>query len=212
MARDPKKVEKAVMKKRRKQKQAAPKKHLSALSTLSPHALIRRARTFPIIECLISRDWQLDTTQLTQIVVAREQPNQGVVFGVYLLDRACLGLKNTFCNADFSLARYRQELVQKVASATPLEKCPPELAHQIIYQSIDYAAQFGFKPQKDFKLAQFVLEPRGVLPEPYALTFGKNGKPFFVAGPYDNVQAILAKLEATAGPDNYVYVVPFNPG
>jgi hypothetical protein len=207
VARDPKKVEKAVMKKRRKQKQAASKKHPSPLAIRSPHALIRSARTFPLIECLITRGWQTDTTLLTQIVVAREQPNQGVVFGVYLLDRACLGLKNTFCNADFSRTRYQQEVITKVASATPLEKCPPELAHQLIYQAIDYAAQFGFKPQKDFKWSQFVLESRGVLPEPYSLTFGKNGRPFFVAGPYDNVQAILAKLDATAGPDNYVYVV-----
>jgi hypothetical protein len=209
MARDPKKVEKAVMKKRRKQKIAAKKQHQQGLSILSPHALIRKARAFPIIECLISHHWQQDTTQLTQIIVARQQPNHAVVFGAYLLDRACLGLKNTLCEADYSLSDYRQLVVSHVNSTTPLEKCPPELAHQMIYQSIDYAAQFGFKPQKDFKWSQFVLEPRGVLPEPYSLSFGKNGKPFFVAGPYDNVQAILAKLEATAGPDNYVYVVPF---
>jgi hypothetical protein len=208
MARDPKKREQEVMKKRRKQKQAARKQHQQGLSSLSPHTLIRRARAFPILECLISRDWQKDTAQLTQLIVAREQPNHAIAFGVYLLDRACLGLKNTFCNADYSLARYRQEVIPNVDDTTPLEKCPPDLAHQLIYQSIDYAAQFGFKPQKDFKWSQFILEPRGVLPEPYSLTFGKNGKPFFVAGPYDNVQAILAKLEATAGPDNYVYVVP----
>jgi hypothetical protein len=208
MARDPQKVEKAVMKRRRKQKIAARQQHQQGLSKRSPQALIRTAGTFPIIDCLISRDWQQDTTQLTQIIVARQQPNQAVVFGVYLLDRACLGLKNTFCNADFPPARYRHEVVAHVASATPLEKCPPELAHQLIYQSIDYAAQFGFKPQKDFKWSQFILERRGVLPEPYDLTFGKHGKPYFVAGPYDNVQAILAKLEATAGHDNYVYVVP----
>jgi hypothetical protein len=148
MARDPKKVEKAVMKKRRKQKQAARNKHQSVLSVLSPHALIRSARTFPIIDCLISRDWKQDTTELTQIVVAREQSNQAIVFGVYLLDRACLGLKNTFCNANFSPARYRQEVVSKVDSATPLEKCSPELAHQLIYECLDYAAQFGFTPPK----------------------------------------------------------------
>jgi hypothetical protein len=208
MARDPKKREQEVMKKRRKQKQAARKQHQQGFSILSPHTLIRRARAFPILECLISRDWQKDTAQLTQLIVARQQPNQAIAFGVYLLDRACLGLKNTFCNADYSLARYRQEVIPNVDDTTPLEKCPPDLAHQLIYQSIDYAAQFGFKPQKDFKWSQFILEPRGVLPEPYSLTFGKNGKPFFVAGPYDNVQAILAKLEATAGPDNYVYVLP----
>lgn len=207
MARDPKKVEKAVIKKRRKQKIAA-RQHQNELSSLSAHGLLRRARTFPLLECLISRDWQQDTTQLTQIIVARQQPNQAVVFGVYLLDRACLGLKNTFCDADYSRFDYRTKVLAHVSASTPLENCPPELAHQMIYQSLDYAAQFGFKPQKDFKWSHFVLENRGSLPEPYDLTFGKNGKPFFVAGPYDNVQVILAKLEATAGPDNYVYVVP----
>src|SRR5260370_21905303 len=208
MARDPKKVEKAVMKKRRKQKSAARKQHQQGLSILSPRALIRKARTFPIMEWLISRDWQEDTAQVTQMIVARRQANHAIVFGAYLLDRACLGLKNTLCEADYSLSDYRQMVVSHVNATTPLEKCPPELAHQMIYQSIDYAAQFGFNPQKDFKWSQFILEPRGVLPEPYSLTFVKYGKPFFFAGPYDNVQAILAKLEATAGPDNYVYIVP----
>jgi len=205
MARDPKKVEKAVMKKRRKQKNAARHQPQQGVSV---HGLLRRARTCPLLECLISRDWQEDTTQLTQIIVARQQPNQAVVYGAYLLDRACLGLKNTVCDANYSLVDFRQLVVAHLSASTPLQPCPPELAHQLIYQSIDYAAQFGFKPQKDFKWSHLVLDARGVLPEPYQLTFGKNGKPFFVAGPYDNVQAILAKLQATAGPGNYEYVVP----
>ena len=44
MARDPKKVEKALMKKRRKQKQAARNKHQSTLSILSVRGLIHKAR------------------------------------------------------------------------------------------------------------------------------------------------------------------------
>jgi hypothetical protein len=76
----------------------------------------------------------------------------------------------------------------------------------MIYASIDYAAQFGFQPDKDFALTQFMLAPRGELEEPYQLTFGKDGKPFFVAGPRDNAARIVKQLEKTAGPGNFDYV------
>jgi len=89
-------------------------------------------------------------------------------------------------------------------------KCPVELAHQMIYASIDYAARFGFTPEKDYALTQYLLAPRGELDEPYKLTFGKNGKPFFVAGPYDNAERILKQLEKAAGPGNYDYLVPLD--
>jgi len=42
------------------------------------------------------------------------------------------------------------------------------------------------------------------------LTFGKNGKPFFIAGPHDNAARILKQLEKTAGPGNYDYLVPLD--
>jgi hypothetical protein len=51
-----------------------------------------------------------------------------------------------------------------------------------------------------------LLLPRGELEEPYQLTFGREGKPFYVAGPRDNVQRILRQLEKTAGPGNFDYI------
>ena len=77
----------------------------------------------------------------------------------------------------------------------------------MIYAAIDYAGQFGFTPEKDFAQSQFLLAPRGELKEPYDLTFGRDGKPFFVAGPYDNARQIIKQLEKTAGPGNFDYLV-----
>src|SRR6266567_969928 len=82
------------------------------------------------------------------------------------------------------------------------------LVHQMIYEAIDYAAQFGFQPEKDFAISQYMLAPRGELEEPYHLTFGKDGKPFFIAGPHDNVTSILRQLDKTAGPGNYHFLAP----
>ncbi len=208
MPRDERKRQKALMKKRSKQKAAgshrSPQQEFMSLST---QAIIRRARTFPVVECLISADWE-QGSGLVQIILARQQPDGDICFGVYLVDKYCLGLKNTFARTGFSRTRYENEFSGSIFHEEGSVECPLELAHQMIYESIDYAAQFGFEPEKDFASSQFLLAPRGELKEPYKLTFGQNGKPFFVAGPRDNVARIINQLEKTAGPGNFHYFAP----
>jgi hypothetical protein len=208
MPRDPRKHQKATMKKRSKQKADLQRQsQRQAFTSFSPQAIIRRARAFPLFECWISANWQQDDMGLVQILLARQQPDGDICFGVYLVDKHCLGLKNTFANAGFSRTRYQNEVRSTIFHENVPMACPVELAHQMIYASIEYAAQFGFQPEQDFALSQYMLAPRGELEEPYQLTFGKNGKPFFVAGPHDNAARILKQLEKTAGPGNYDYLV-----
>jgi len=212
MPRDPRKHQKAIMKKRSKEKAAAQHRaHQQAFMPSSPQTIIERARTYPILECWISADWQGDMG-LVQIVVARQQPDGDICFATYLVDKLCLGVKDTFANAGFSSSRYEREVLKKASRLTKMVKCPVELAHQMVYGSIDFAARFGFKPQEDFALSQYLLTPRGELDEPYQLTFGRNGKPFFVSGPYDNVDRILKQLEKTAGPGNFDYMMMIGEG
>ena len=208
MPRDPRKHQKALMKKRSKQKAALQRKsQRQEFTSFSPQAILRRARDFPFFECRISANWQKDDLGLVQILVARQQPDGNICFGVYLVDKFCLGLKNTFANTGFSRTRYENEVHNKLFPEAETEACPVELAHQMIYASIEYAAQFGFTPEKDFALSQYLLAPRGELEEPYQLTFGRDGKPFFVSGPRDNAARIVKQLEKTAGPGNYDYLV-----
>jgi hypothetical protein len=212
MPRDERKHQKALMKQRSKQKAVAQHKaYQQALTPSSPQAILRRARIFPLYECLISDNWnKKDNMGLVEVLVARQQPDGSICFGVYLIDTFCLGLKNTFANADFSRSRYQSEIRNKIFRAGKPVECSIELAQQMIYQSIEYAEQFGFEPEKDFALSQYLLAPRGELEEPYQLTFGKDGKPFFIAGPNDNVARVLRQLEKTAGPGNYDYLVPID--
>jgi hypothetical protein len=211
MPRDPRKHQKALMKKRSKEKATLQRTSNRQASTLlSPQAIIRHARAFPFLECWISANWQKDDLGLVEILLARQQPDGDICFGVYLVDKYCLGLKNTFANAGFSLTRYENEVRNRIFRETVPVACPVELAHQMIYASIEYAARFGFQSDKDFALSQYLLAPRGELEEPYHLTFGKNGKPFFMAGPHDNVARILKQLEKTAGPGNFDYLVPLD--
>ncbi len=207
MPRDPRKHQKTLMKKRSKQKAVAQNRsHRQDFTSLSAQTIIRRSRAFPLVECLINSDWQEDNMGLIQILLARQQPDEDICFGTYLVDNYCLGLKNTFANAGFSRSRYNNEVRDRIFHETVPVECPLELAHQIIYASIDYAAQFGFQPNKDWALSQYLLQPRGELAEPYQLTFGRNGKPFFVSGPHDNPELIIKQLEKTAGPGNFDYL------
>jgi len=212
MPRDERKHQKALMKKRSKQKAVAQhESYQQALTPSSPQAILRRARTFHLYECLISDNWnKKDNMGLVEVLVARQQPDGNICFGVYLVDTFCLGLKNTFANVGFSRSRYQSEIRNKVFRAGKPVECSIELAQQMIYQSIEYAEQFGFEPEKDFALSQYLLAPRGELEEPYQLTFGKDGKPFFIAGPNDNVTRVLRQLEKTAGQGNYDYLVPID--
>ncbi len=209
MSRDERKRQKALMKKRSKQKVAAQHAAQQRASTpSSPQAIIRHARDYPILECRISSNWQKDDMGLIEVLVARKQPDGDICFGMYLIDRYCLGLKNTLAKVGIPLAQYQREVRNNIFRGEKPKDCKPELAHQMVYEAIDYAAKFGFEPEKDWALTQYLLEPRGEFEEPYDLTFGKDGKPLFIAGPYDNVQRIIRQLEKTAGPGNYHFMAP----
>ena len=166
--------------------------------------IVRQARDLPIYECLINPHWK--DNGLAKIVIARRQPDGNIVFGAYLVDVFCLGLKCTFCNANFSQTKYTSKLHRGMYGDKGPVKCPVALAHRIIYGGIDFATRFGFRPDSDFKLSQYVLEDRESIEPAEDVEFGKDGRPFFVSGPNDDVERIIAQLDAQVGPGNYNYL------
>ncbi len=86
------------------------------------------------------------------------------------------------------------------------------LAAKIVKVGIDYAAQFGFRPHRDYLEASILLQdadPDSVDVE--VPVGGPEGKPFFIAGPYDNVDKIMARLMQQLGPGGFNYLVPIAP-
>ncbi|MDI6793048.1 MAG: hypothetical protein QME81_09305 [bacterium] len=219
MAQDQKRRQKALLKKKQKAKQRQKAKQGSHSFTgffgggdggySIRRNYIKNARKYPVYECLINSDWQRETEHgLVRILLSREQPNGNIVFATYLVDIYCLGLKNTFYNADFTLSRYKTELKsQFFPDCTPID-CHPQLANKIILGAIEYARKLGFKPNKDFQAAKYLLEETSEAMEEFDVTFGKDGKPFYIAGPHDNQQKIIRTLMERLGPGNFHYFVP----
>ena len=165
---------------------------------------IYKARKFPVYECLINPSWE--DGGLANILLSRKQPDNNILFGTYLVDTYCLGLKDTSCNIGFTLSEYEDELKANMYRDDDPIDCPVSLIHQIIYGAIEYAADLGFKPQKDFNLSKYVLEEQSEIEEITPVEFGKDGKPFYVSGPYDDVNSIIEQLEEKLGKGNFNFL------
>ena len=189
------------MSKRQREKQ----KHAAPAQPTGPMAVAAR---WPMYEVLVSRSWQ-DTTRLVTILVARRTPDTGKVAAAYfLVDLACLGVKSVQVKRFVDVAEYTAALRTKAMETQPLAPADLDLAAKILYTAIEYAQSLGFQPDFVFAQAEPLLsgaEPaRCVTPVPVG---GPEGKPFFVNGPFDNVDRVLATLRRTVGEGNFVCLI-----
>jgi len=169
---------------------------------------LQHGREYPILGCWVNAEWK--ESGITPVVVAHEQAADKVIFAVCLVDLYCLGVKDAYANADFSRRQFERQL-PKMCSGDP-EECSIELAHEIIYGGLEYAKQYGFDPHPDFtqQMADQVLDPPETHPRTHKIKFGKDGKPFYFSGPYDDenkVRPIIQTLEKTAGKGNFNVII-----
>lgn len=169
---------------------------------------LENPRNYPLFECWTMEDWR--ETGLAPVVVARLQDNGRIMFGVYMVDYFCLGIKDAYTRVDYTRNRFERELPLICANAPVL--CSIELAHELIYGSLEYAQKLGFEPHPDFykQKADQILDPADAHPRTNGITFGQNGRPMFIPGPYDNelkTKSIINTLMRTCGPGNFDYVV-----
>ncbi|MBK6998804.1 MAG: SEC-C domain-containing protein [Rhodoferax sp.] len=158
-----------------------------AVSQESPRSLIRKSTEYPVSQCVIGKGWQ--ENGLATIFVVRQLPNQKYIFGSYLVDVLCLGLKDTFCNANMPASAVQSMLAR---ANMEFEMIEYEDARSLILGGIEYARNLGFEPNPDWKDSQYVIESARPFVPKYA--FGRNGQPFYIQGPHDNVSQIMSKL------------------
>ncbi len=146
-----------------------------------------------------------ETSGLVGVLVARESRNQKIAVCGYLLDVYCLGVKNVL-GPD---RMHRGELPSFARSffgawGTNGVPAPIELARELVFGAVEYARALGFAPHPDFERARGQL---GAWEGPGAIRFGRDGKPFFAQGPYDDPAAVLHTLEESVGSGNFNFTV-----
>ncbi len=202
MARDSKKRQKALQRKAAKRKQRKAK--IRQINPFSGRRLIRQAGSWPLHEILLTEDWDAEGN-IVQAVVSRRSEQRQIVAGVFLIDLGCLGVKNAYARPMIS-AEYK-EIIANIKQNQAMMSADLNLVAKIIREGITYARQWGFEPHRDYFQAKPVLGDAN--PDACHIDIplgGSEGKPFFISGPYDNVEKILAKLHKNAGPDGYHYL------
>jgi hypothetical protein len=135
------------------------------------------------------------------VLVARAGRHDRVTTCVYLVDTFCLGVKNvtgpmelrdrdlpTFVRMHFSVFPW------------PALRAPIELAQHLVLGAVAFSAELGCTPHPDFEGARGHL---GELREPCAITFGRAGRPLYIAGPKDDPIAVMQTLLETLGSDGF---------
>lgn len=173
---------------------------------MTPQKYIKeRARKLPIDKCYINSDWQDEG--LAQILVTRRRADGNYVFGVYLVDIFCLGVKDSFCNNDATPDKL-EEAIWRIYHNRPKEEISYNEAHNIIYGAIAFAEDAGIPPIKDFALTQYVLEEDTEDVPLIEYEFGKDGKYFLICGEtYDRDKFFIKQLKRRLG-DNFDFVAP----
>ena len=191
--------------KKKNKKKPAPK---PSTQTMSPkqYFLAGRPRTLEIYECLINADWQ--DKGLATILISRKHKTGNITFSSFIVDIFCLGMKD----ANSAFNRFEEEYEDykgKMFNNFMNDEMPIsyDLAHNIIFGAIEYAKNLGFVPHKDWEFSQFMLEPKSSpIVEKIDVEFGKDGKPFFISGPYDKVDSVIHKLEKAVGTGNFTFM------
>jgi len=175
------------------------------INKFSPKKYLQEnGRKLPIEKCLIA-DLYIQKG-LTMCLIIRRQRGGKYTFANILVDRLCLGVKNSIVNCNFTEEEL-DKMIDKLENHAPTIEVTPTYFHNLIYGAIDYAMEFGIEPPKDFHLAEYVLDPDLVDDGIDEIEMGYNGKPFYIQGPYDNSRKIISALEASVGAGGYEYII-----
>jgi len=144
------------------------------------------------------------TSGMVTVAVAREQGGSKISACTYLVDAYCLGVKNATGPQAMDRRKLPEFLFQtfRAYSDSPLP-APLDLAQHLVFGAIEYARGLGFEPHPDFASCVGHL---GDWKGPSVIGFGRDGKPLFIQGPYDDAASIIQTLEDNVGRDEFDFI------
>jgi hypothetical protein len=206
MAIDPHKRQKKL--ERRKKKQAAERRELARRSAGGLPARLRESAAAPVLHCCVADD--LWSQGIGQVLISRTLKSGEVAFVSFLVDRWCLGVKNVVMNVA-PRARYQEKMYDQLARNCTLIPLKPECVRKLVEGAVEYAQDLGLPPYPEYATARLIFGniPAEDCTEEYE--FGKDGKPYFFAGPRDDAarcREVMRSLAERCGPGGYNFTVP----
>ena len=162
------------------------------------------ARQMPVQGAWVQQSWQ--EQGFARILIARLQPNDNILFGEYIVDYFCLGVKDSSTASNIRSDLFFNEVIPRLYSGTPPLDIEANLAHEVVWGAVEYAKELGFEPHRNFRDSQRVLDPPDALPRDGAIDFGYQGRPLYIPAPGDNQAGVIRRLIESVGLGNFYYM------
>ena len=197
------KKQQRALRKRTQRKQKIARRQSQEPRRETPAQILRRAREMPIEGAWMQREWQERGAAV--VVLARTSSSGNIVFGEYVVDYLCTGIKDTAFATDVSPEVFANEVIPRLYGGIPPVAAAVELVHEIVWGAVEYAEALGLRPASAFRQSQRILEAPDALPRS-GVEFGYQGRPAYVPAPQDNQAAIITRLVDSVGLGNFYYI------
>lgn len=166
---------------------------------IKPEKYIKdRGRTLTIKACYINTDWQ-ETGKAT-ILIVKNIPRTNYIIGSYEIDLWCLGIKQTSWGYGINEKKLAV-IFAKLSSGKPFAETNYELCCQIINEANAYSLSNGLTTPPNFEVSQYLIEEAKEYPN--SITFGKNGKPYYVKTEFADNETIIKILTDKLGSNGF---------
>ena len=209
MAIDPRKRQKKL--ERQKAKKKAERRELARREAVGLAVRIERASTAPILHCCSTPELFL-ANGIGEVLISRKLSHGNVAFVVFLVDMYCLGVKDLVVDI-LPEATYRKNIYEKMAERVTLTRMKPECARKLVEGAVQYALDLELPPHADYDIGRRIFGEISAAACAEEFTYGKDGKPNFIAGPNDDeakCRLVLRLMEKHCGPGGSHYLMPFS--
>ncbi len=208
MAVDPRKRQKKLQKRAAKRKE---KRH--SLVREQNAGVFEQQRAFvhcPVLHCTISNG--IAEQGLGWVIFSRESASRQVAVNAFLVDAYCLGVKNVIAQI-VTRSEYDDYFGRRLRTEMPSRTATLAEARKLLADAVAYASNLGLPPHPDYAKTIPLFGDVNPADCDVQFTFGKDGKPFFFAGPNDSPEKckrIVSALESTCGPGQFHFTMPIS--
>lgn len=182
----------------KKAKRKAKHKVKRRLSTIKVGRLLHE---LPFVSCHIPSREHLEECGVGVVVAARRLDEESAMVASILLDTFCLGVKDAFLVPMSSDAL--KDMLEELSMQQECIPTSPAAAKHLVQSAVRYAESLGLSPHSDYEEAFSIFN--GITAQECfeGFSFGKGGKPLYVAALEDNeveVERVLTNWSSAQDP------------
>ena len=170
---------------------------------LSPEKYLQqKARGLEIGTCYVTKG--IDEMRMGHVIVTRKHTGGRISMAAYLVDMACVGVKDSFYRLRMDDWEFDEFLDDR---RDTFRECSYEEAHNRVWGSVAYAEEAGIRPDKSFSLTQYMLEEDTDDIPLIEYEYGRDGKHFLTCRSELEASRYLPLMRQHLGEGNYHYLV-----